>query len=381
MQSRFMPRFAGAVLIALCLSLAPLARAQEGLCQFDPNVGQGPAKTPPLQAVPWYLVWQAGKVGDQQSAITDQHSGLVAWAPGGAAAAVDDEDFADGIAVAELNRDNFGNNYQLVPMVYVFGECYGGGMVDELEDELPNPMSIVTASFYNQTSYYPKAGGNGLDFVWAYVQALAAQLPATSAQALAVQASHDDPWGWAPQPTPARNGETLGSETPEYFSQNNGDQISLNPAQYPRTSIVLWAGRPNQVDDAQLANTLLLLLQAGYSKDDILILFGSGTPSYGMDQNGKFIPTLVQQAMQSFKMDPTHMRAATLKQFNAKLQEWMFPKNVNNPPRFFFFLAADHGCNNAFLATLKDGDGGNPVQDYGNYGSGDDDDEIYPPRN
>lgn len=351
-----------ALLLLVCFA-GRLSQAQD-LCTFDPTVGQGPIPGPPPQAVPSYYPWRAGTRSDQ-STVPGQHSGLVGWVGN-----VDDQTFAQSTINAIVAG---GGNYGNMPLVYVFGECYGGGMIDDLAGlVVANPMSIVSASFYNQTASYPipvNMGGNGTDFIWAYVRALA-NLNNPTAQKTAAQASNDDPFGWGFKPNPARGVEIRGSETPEYWAQANGNGIALKRAANEVNSVILWAGHPKQVDDAQLAQLITTLLALGYSKDNIVVLFGSGRP----------LNSQVATVMQANNFDPTHLRQADLNQLLIVLQQWAFPAGVNNPPQFLLFLAADHGCNNAFQAVAKSGNGGNDIYDGGDWGNGDSDDPPYPPR-
>ena len=143
------------VAFAVCIMAASPASAQN-LCTFDPTVAQGPAPPPPPQAIPPYFIWRPGNRGDQ-STVAGQHSGLVGWN-----ANIDDTTFAQ----ETENSIVAGGVYLSVPLVYVFGECYGGGMIDDLAaNVVMNPMSVVTASFFNQLANYPT--GNGTDFIWA----------------------------------------------------------------------------------------------------------------------------------------------------------------------------------------------------------------------
>jgi hypothetical protein len=296
-----------------------------------------------------------------------QHSGLVGWN-----ANIDDDLFSQYVLVSVASGP-----YGRVPLVFMFGECYGGGMIDDLvRTNLPNPMSMVSASFFNQTASYPIKNGNGMDFVWAYVQALTT--PNITALGAAVQAGRNNPFGWFPNPTPARNGEKKNSETAEYYSQNFGDNVVL-VAPYPMgaAKVILWAGRPKQADDAQLANIYLLLLQAGYAKENIVALFASGMPKNSILANT--IQAVWNPNNKNGMNGATHLRAATEKQLDIAMRNWAFPAGANQPNNFFFdFMAVDHGCNNAFEATSGGGDGGDDIEDGGDFGEGDGDDPIYP---
>ena len=349
----------GIAVFAVCIMAAPVASAQN-LCTFDPTVAQGPVPPPPPQAIPPYFIWRPGNRGDQ-STVAGQHSGLVGWN-----ANIDDTTFAQ----ETENAIVAGGVYLTVPLVYVFGECYGGGMIDDLAaNVVMNPMSVVTASFFNQVAVYP--AGNGTDFIWAYINAIPAK---DVAQPLAAQAATDDPFGWAARPNPARNGEKIGTETPEYYSQVGGDMISIKRPANEVNNVILWSGQPEVVDDRQLSALIVKLLALGYSKDNIVVYFGLGFYS---PANSTLVAT-----MQANNFDPTHLRQADPADFVRVLGQWVFPANVGAPPQFMFFLANDHGCNNAFMAEEKSGNGGGAVPTGGPDPWGNNDGSMlpYPPR-
>ncbi len=362
MKSRIL--YCASCFVVVLLTLLPTGLAQaQNLCTFDPTVAQGPAPPPPAQANPPYFVWKAGGRGDQ-STVANQHSGLVTWTD-----TIDDETFAGEFDDA---IDDGGAAYAQIPLVFVFGECFGGGMIDDLNDlPINNPISIVSASFFNQVALYPLAGGNGNDFVWAYVHALANLINPT-AQTIAAQAATDDPFGWSPRPTPARNGETRGSETPEYYSWNNGDNTAIVRPANETNAVILWAGRPKQVDDQQLAQMFLNLIARGYNPNNIVVLFASGAPANS--------PALVAAMQNVYGGNMSHLRPATQAALTNVLTTWAFPAGVQNPPQYVFFMAVDHGCNNAFQVFAKGGNGGYDIEDGGSWGTEDPDYPIYPPR-
>jgi hypothetical protein len=363
--------------VLFAVSLLPVSPAQaQNNCTFDPNALQGPAVPPPGQAVPPYFVWKSGGRGDQSTVVdpatgTVQHSGLVSWD-----GTVDDTTFAAQYGQALTNG---GAAYNAVPLVYVFGGCFGGGMIDEI-NALPvnNPISIVSASFFNQQSWYPALGINSVDFVFAYANALM-RLNNPTAQSMAARASTDDPYGWSPA-TQRNNGEVRGSETPEYYDWNTGGTTAMIRNANEVNAVILWAGHPKQVDDYQLALMFNNLLARGYDANNIIVLYASGTPA-----NSPALVPAMQQAYQNNgnQNGASHLRPATLAALTDVLQTWAFPAGKQNPPRFVFFLAADHGCNNAFqvMDYLKlGGTGGDDIYDGGSWGTGDPDYPIYPPR-
>jgi hypothetical protein len=330
--------------ILLGLALTPLLNGQMGLCTPNGTV-IGPAPPPPPQSNPNYFPWIKGKAGDQ-STVQGQHSGLVGWPifvnNGVIYTAIDDVTFATAVGTGVTNVDGNGNDYTEVPLVFVFGECFGGGMIDDIDavvSQTKNPTSIVSASFFNQRSLYPlPEGGNDLDFIWAYDVALGT-LNNPTALTLAEQAAANDPFGWAADPSPPRNGEVKGSETPEYYSSNNGDGTAVKRDGNEANRVILWAGIPEPTDDYQLSEIVKELLDLGFKKENIIVFFGAAWYS---PANSRLVTT-----MQAKNFDSTHLRQATAGDLQRQITNWAFPPNSLNPPKFFFFLAADHGCNNA----------------------------------
>jgi hypothetical protein len=347
--------FACSVLIVLATLLSVSIAQVQDLCKFDPNVPQGPKAPPPAQADPPYFLWTANGPGDQTTIsklppFLVQHSGLVTWSSANLA----DSTFANATQRAIKN-----GGYQTIPLVYVFGECFGGGMIDDLVTAINNnPMSIISAAFFNQKANYPRLfglQGNGLDFVWPYLSALSSQQNPT-AQSVAVQAAKDDPFGWWPNPSPARKGEKLGTETPEYYSQQMGDSILLKRDEGEANRVILWAGQPELVDDEQLGGLIYILVKGlGYKPANIVVYFGAG--KYSSDHSQLVL------MMEYLGFSKKHLRAANSADFLTNGLAWAFPFRSDDPPQFFFFLAADHGCNNAFLEAdwRKVGVGGGPV--------------------
>ena len=322
MTSQMKIRWFGVLVALVGLTLAPMAMGQADavdLCKFDATIMKGPIPPPAVSAAwPYYYPWKALGPGDQGivrpcPVCPGQHSGLVGWN-----ANIDDELFSQYVLVSVASGP-YGN----IPLVFMFGECYGGGMIDDLvRTGLPNPMSMVSASFFNQTASYPIKNGNGFDFVWAYTQALT--IPNLTALGAAVQAGRNSPFGWFTNPSPARKGETRGSETAEYYSQNFGDNVVLvAPYAKGEAKVILWAGRPKQQDDLELANIYFLLLQAGYAKENIVALFGSGMPK------NSALASIIQAVWNPNNPKgmngATHLRAATEKQLDIAMRNWAFP--------------------------------------------------------
>jgi hypothetical protein len=358
------------LLVLIASSLATVCVAQPDLCIPNPAVPVGP-NPPGLQAAPWYFLWRAGNPGDQ-STVPGQHSGLVTWIGPN----LDDVQFAN-LTKMRINANQ--QAYGAIPLVYAFGECFGGGMIDELDAAIAaNPISIVTAAFFNQRAIYPEDAGNHMDFMRAYINAILAS-PNISAQGVAAQASADDPWGWNGKPNPPRsNLEILGAETPEYYSKNNGDHIDLERDPSEVNSVIIWAGQPELEDDHQAARLILALVDLGFDPENIVALFASGRPANS--------PDLVSTMQALYKFDPpawgqSHLRPATRAEFDNVLKSWALPRNPFAPINLYFFISLDHGCNNAWNQAfwLKGGHQTPPIIEGGNWGSyGGSSNPVYP---
>src|SRR6202008_2225982 len=148
---------------------------------------------------------------------------------------------------------------------------------DDINDlPITNPISIVSASFFNQQSYYPALGINSIDFIFAYANALVG-LANPTAQSMAAKAATDDPYGWSPA-TQRNNGEVRGTETPEYYDWNMGGTTAMIRNANEVNAVILWAGHPKQVDDYQLALMFNNLLSRGYDANNIIVLYANGAP-------------------------------------------------------------------------------------------------------
>jgi hypothetical protein len=315
--------------------------------------------------VKYYKQWKAGDPMTDQSTTKDPangnapfHSGLVGWANQN----VQDDMFA----MLVLNGVNNDPVYANTRFLWVFSQCYGGGMFDDL-NRLASPQSGVSASLFNQTSRYPLAlpNGNGFDFVYSYL--LAMKNPNISSGNLATLAAKFDPWGLNPNPIPARGAEAQNTETPTYFSNMppNTDRIPLAPQFLP--FVILWSGQPNTVDRDQTLQMVKQLKALGYQSGQIVLLFGSGKID-PMD------PLAMYLAGNGFV--PQQFRQANPRQLNTVLQKF-FPKNPNQQffTNFIFFFANDHGFNTdpALASVARVGNGGSPIpDDPEGYGNGDD---------
>ena len=308
---------------------------------------------------PWYNPWVAGGAGDQMSAANGQHSGLVAWqAPN-----VQDADLANIVRNPIMQMG--------AQAVWVFGQCFGGGMFDEL-NALGGTQSGISASTFNQLANYPNPGpnppgGNGLDFVWAYINGMKVT---PRAESIAAVGAGDDPFGPNNDPITPRGNEPIGAEQPWYFSTGAGAD-NLQVARQPRGIAVLWSGDPGIVDRDQIIKVVNTLTTTfGYQPKQIFVLYKSGMLPTGMggDPLGNQLKNL-----------NIVLRAATKKQLT-NLFNQAFGANQMVKPNFIFFLANDHGFNTAMApaGAPKQGNNGGSVPSSGDYGGGDGDDQFVP---
>jgi hypothetical protein len=157
----------------------------------------------------FFEVWAAGNaITDQDSLMTGDHSGLVGWKGAGAAGDVRDDQLAGMAMPAVMGGARF---------IWAFGQCFGGGMFDELV-ALGGTQSGTAAARHNETSRYPKRPPNGVgqDWVTSYVM----------------------------------------------LHQAGGLAI-------------LWSGQPNLYDRNQIVWALNALVAMGYTRDRIFVFYGS----------------------------------------------------------------------------------------------------------
>ena len=313
MKTRAIRSLSGAVLV-LCSLIVGLANSAVAQLCLDKD------KKPK----PCYELWVPLGAYDQNSANTKEHSGLVTWnykKPGD-----------------EIQDTAFANMFKPlvqggVPFLWVFSQCFGGGMFDEL-NVLGGVQSGISASSYRQRAIYqlPLPLGNGVNFSTAYIQAIRNNI--TTAEPMASKAADNDPWGPSPGPTPPRDLEIQNSEQPVYFTIGAGAD-ALKLSDYKDNGVaILWSGEPDEVlDGAETSRLILELIRLKYKPTNIWVLYGSGKYSKGTD----FVGIAVNN-----NLPATQLRAATRKQLQAVAN-----KIVMNNNNFVFFFANDHGWNNA----------------------------------
>jgi len=313
MKTKAIRSFSGAVLV-LCSLLAGLANSALAQQCLDNNGNN----------IPCYKMWVANGAYDQNSAATGEHSGLVTW-DGGANGWIQDTDFAGAALFKPLVKDDG------IPFVWVFSQCFGGGMFDELNG-LGGTQSGVSASNFPQPAIYqlPMPLGNGANFSTAYILAIRDGI--TVAQPMALAAADDDPWGPSRNPDPPRDEFEKDLEQPIYFTTGAAaDALDLK-GHSKNGAVILWSGRPDiSLDGAEISRLIIEFVSLGYNQNNIWVLYGSGKYSKTKD--------LVGIAVNIKKLPATQLRAATLKQLKFVIAA--IPKSD-----FVFFFANDHGYNN-----------------------------------
>lgn len=312
---------------------------------------------------PFFEVWAAGNANtNQNSLMTGAHSGLVGWKGAGAAGDVRDDQLA-GMAMRAVQG---GTRF-----IWAFGQCFGGGMFDELI-ALGGTQSGTSAARHNETSRYPKRPPNGVghDWVTRYVQAMGG---GAMARATAASAATNDPWGT--NPGALRIMEAMGTEHPQYFSVGAGaDNLLLHQA---GSLAILWSGQPNLYDRNQIVTAVSALVAMGYTRDRIFVFYGSGR----LRQNHPIVQAHMLDPMGRPLVPSITLRAATFNALDGLFMARFAPAAMCKPGSVFF-LANDHGFNTAINlggAVPRAGDMGDPdaygdpdaEDEDGDYGQGD----------
>jgi len=271
-----------------------------------------------------YVTWV--KDGDyDQSKQKDEHSGLVPWdyktnGP------IQDTEVADNVKPLVQDKQ--------ISFVWVFSQCFGGGMFDEL-NALGGTQSGVSASTYWQEAYYQvlRPLGNGVNFSTAYIEGL--RDITKVAEPMASTAADNDPWGPSNNPTPSRTAaEMQGSEQPVYFTTGAAaDALNVEDHKVDG-AVILWSGQPTlPLDAVEIRQLVSQFVELGYNKTNIYVLYGQGHFSKTKHLVGEVVET---------KLGGAQLRAATKKQ----LVKVMGAIQNDDGIKFVFFFANDHGWNN-----------------------------------
>lgn len=242
-------------------------------------------------------------------------------------------------------------------IMWVFGQCYGGGFLDEL-NALGGKQVAGTAARHDETARYPlfcNAGGVRADWIDAYAHVFAANITALDMIDLA---STDDPWGTnpglampgacvdnmiPPYNGPAllgmRRGEAVNSEHPQFYTIGNGAAIKIELTLPQNRLAILWSGQPNWVDEGQIATMVDKLLAMNHLPSRIFILF----------RNGKVPPANIGGRIAlNIGAGAGQVPAANVRVAEKCALEKVFNDHygVGKPnPELLFFFANDHGAN------------------------------------
>jgi hypothetical protein len=205
-----------------------------------------------------------------------------------------------------------------VKTTFAFGQCFGGGMIEDLRNNAAaanSDFSGTSAAQWNEFAFYPRPGGT--DWVDQYTIAAA---PAPRADTIASNAWLNDPFGTAPG--------NLGWEHAQWQSVGAGNAVKLNDAAANNRYAILWSGDPNNTDWNQLSAMYnQLTVGYGYNANNIHILAGAGAAD-------PLLPPALALA--------PNLRSATPN----NLQMTLGGMNNLGAMDQLFFLANDHGVIN-----------------------------------
>jgi hypothetical protein len=158
-------------------------------------------------------------------------------------------------------------------MKFVFGQCYGGGMIDEMLEfgDDSHPVAAMSASKYNEISYGDFSGSYD-EFLEALKNALNTNPDLTMKQAFD-EAKGNDPSG------PGNKDHAAYPEHPQYNSKGAGaDNLKLgNKGSATSWKAILFAGDPERRHWNDMDRTCNLLTQKfGFSDADIEVCAGNG---------------------------------------------------------------------------------------------------------
>lgn len=219
-------------------------------------------------------------------------------------------------------------------MVFVFGQCFGGGMIDELARAgISCTLSAQSASRHNQCSW----GSASEDF---YLRALAQSLAMSPTQPISTaagEAAKNDPTG--------PNGANPLENPQVYGSGPNSQTVAITGAQ--SFHAILFAGNPNGArhwgDLVRIYN--LLTSTYGYTAGQIHVLYDNGQWPTGRDADGDpFPPNPGITVISATRRNLTQTLGSIATQMN--------------PNEQFFWWSSDHGGSGvAPTSTLTGGRG------------------------
>jgi len=174
---------------------------------------------------------------------------------------------------------------------FAFGQCFGGGMIENLRANAAaagSNFSATSASQWNEFATYRGAAGQTADWVDTYI-AGSWGLLAPRHDTTASDAWRNDPYGSA--------GNNLGWERAQWMDNGTGAANKLNDFGRDNRYAILWSGSPNAIDWNQLevAYSLLTLPIIGYNYDPskVFILAGMGVGDAGLPPALAGVPNLL----------------------------------------------------------------------------------------
>ena len=236
-------------------------------------------------------------------------------------------------------------------LVFVFGQCFGGGMIDELANAgFTCALSAQSAARYDQFSW-----GWWEDY---YLRALAQTLALSPTQAIsraARTARLDDPVGPFANPRPVDEHGHPVREDPQYFGSGSMSRtVTISGAQ--SFHAVLFAGNPDRArhwnDLIRMYN--LLTSTYGYTAGQIHVLYDNGVWPTGQDAKG--IPY------------PPNPGIAIISATRYNLTTTLTGiGQVMNSHEQFFWWSSDHGGSGPIpTSTVPGGGAGNCTNTEGN---------------
>ncbi len=185
-------------------------------------------------------------------------------------------------------------------MAFVFGTCFGGGMLDDLQSlgsGHPN-VFLGAASRHDEEANFYEEGDHPRSFLGAFARAARAHPTETFGQ-LFGRAVQDNPFG--------ANGEddAQNAEHPQNASTGSGASTPLYDPNATSHHAILFAGEPEATDRQEMNTMRQALVRAGYPSGNVTVISGGSREQ-------------LRQALQNVGG-----------QMNANEQ--------------FFFYAADHG--------------------------------------
>jgi len=196
--------------------------------------------------------------------------------------------------LAKLIGTYIGSDYK--NMIFVFGQCYGGGFIDDLARATSghSPVAIISASKHNEKAWMDDFESGVSHFLQAFNDAVQKD-PTRTIWQLFNESEHNDLRGpYAKDPRDRK-------EDPQFFAQPQpaGDNIKLHDG--TSNYAILYAGNPERQNRNDFYRMYETLTDLGYTDDEIFVLYGS-IPVWPIDyeatdENLEFVFETLQRKM------------------------------------------------------------------------------------